>query len=83
MQEIDIVSEQIVTQLTLYINKILIIEQKTVIDYNEAFVLCNEAYLYILQNKELNSYFNELKNRGLKFIESKKYNMFVKKNYFE
>lgn len=79
MQEIDIVSEQIVTQLTLYINKILIIEQKTVIDYNEAFVLCNEAYLYILQNKELNSYFNELKNRGLKFIESKKYNMFVKK----
>ena len=36
MQEIDIVSEQIVTQLTLYINKILIIEQKTVIDYNEA-----------------------------------------------
>ena len=43
--------------------------------YRRRAIPIYEAYLYILQNKELNSYFNELKNRGLKFIESKKYNM--------
>lgn len=77
MQDVDNKKEQIVTQLTLYINKILTIERQSAINYDEAYILCNEAYLYILQNNELNSYFNELKNNGLKFIESKKYNKFV------
>ncbi|MBR1984318.1 MAG: hypothetical protein IKA31_01115 [Clostridia bacterium] len=87
MQDENNKKEQIVTQLTLYINKILTIEQQPTINYDEAFILCNEAYLYVLQNNELNSYFNELKNRGLKFIESKKYNKFIatvirNNNYF-
>lgn len=77
MQDENNKKEQIVTQLTLYINKILTIEQQPTINYDEAFILCNEAYLYILQNNELNSYFNELKNNGLKFIEGTKYKKFV------